>query len=368
MNSNTSSQNTKSRIVRHLFGQAIAAVFIFAAALIVLYFGAAIFLGNFFWLASDPLYQVFALIRDTTIVWAPLLVLLGIGAILYYSLSRPLAYLDAVVQAAKQLALDIETPISLPPDLHDTEHEMNSVRLQAIANLNAAKEAEQRKNDLIVCLAHDLKTPLTSVIGYLNLLQDEPQISPELRARYTGIALDKAQRLEDLLNEFFDITRFQLSSLTLQTETLDLSRMLEQLTFEFQPVLAEKQLQWALCIAPEVQIQCDGDKLQRVFDNLFRNAVNYSYRDGEISLSLAVEGTNAVVRIENSGKTLPPEMLERIFDQFYRADFSRASATGGAGLGLAIARQIVEQHGGSITAESQNERIAFRLVLPLVAG
>lgn len=127
---------------------------------------------------------------------------------------------------------------------------------------------------------------MTSVIGYLTLLRDEPQISQELRARYTGIALDKAERLEELVNEFFDITRFNLTTLALEPERINLSRMLEQIASEFLPILAEKELRWRLDIQPGVEIVGDPDKLERVLDNLIRNAVNYSYAQTEIALSL----------------------------------------------------------------------------------
>ena len=93
----------------------------------------------------------------------------------------------------------------------------------------------------MVYLAHDLKTPLTSVIGYLTLLRDEPQLSPELRARYTGIALDKAERLEELINEFFEITRFNLSHLELEKQPVDLCRMLQPVVSEFAPMLGERE-------------------------------------------------------------------------------------------------------------------------------
>lgn len=109
-------------------------------------------------------------------------------------------------------------------------------------NAAIAKKAEKRKNDLIVYLAHDLKTPLSSVIGYLNLLKDEQQISDELREKYLSISLDKAERLEDLINEFFEITRFNLSNITLEYRMINLTRMLEQLVYEFKPMLAEKNL------------------------------------------------------------------------------------------------------------------------------
>ncbi len=267
--------------------------------------------------------------------------------------------------ASKQLAQSAETPIVLSGAMKNVQDELNLTRGQVLRNALVAKEAEQRKNDLIVYLAHDLKTPLTSVIGYLSLLRDEPQISLELRARYTGIALDKAERLEDLINEFFDITRFNLTTLSLEPECVNLTRMLEQITYEFNPVLAEKDLHWDLQLAPDVRIICDPDKLERVFDNLFRNAASYSYKGTSIYVSLEPDDSGVLVHVQNHGKTIAPEKLNRIFEQFFRLDSSRASSTGGAGLGLAIAKEIVELHGGSIAAESADESIAFTVRLPM---
>ena len=133
---------------------------------------------------------------------------------------------------------------------------------------------------------------------------------------------------------------------------------------EFTPLLAEKDLDWASDLAPRVRLLCDPDKLQRVFDNLLRNAVNYSYRGGTIAVSLERAEDRVVVRVRNRGKTIPQEKLDRIFEQFFRLDNARASTTGGAGLGLAIAKEIVELHGGTITAESADEAIVFTVSLP----
>lgn len=336
---------------------------------------------------SSIIFWIAQIVRETLPFWIILVCAVGWIVITRQFICRPLRYLDEIVAAAEQLATPSDTPVVLSPDLQNIQNNLNLIREQALRSAILAKEAEQRKNDLVVYLAHDLKTPLTSVIGYLTLLRDEPQLSPEFRARYTGIALDKALRLEDLINEFFDITRFNLTTLTLEKETVHLSRMLEQITSEFLPILAEKDLTWQIKIEPNVTLLCDPAKMERVFDNLIRNAVNYSYPGTEILLSLeappkapsnrtyevtpaadaddsAEAARQVIITVSNHGRTIPPDKLNRIFEQFFRLDSSRATATGGAGLGLAISREIVELHGGSISAASENERITFTVVLP----
>lgn len=313
---------------------------------------------------SSPIFWFARTVQETLLIWFLLIGAAGWLVLTRYFLCKPLRYLDELIRAAENLSTPGEELIRLSPAMRSVQDNLNLLREQALRSAILAKEAEQRKNDLVVYLAHDLKTPLTSVIGYLTLLRDEPQISPELRARYTGIALEKAERLEDLINEFFDITRFSLTSLSLELEKISLSRMLEQITSEFIPVLMERDLTWRTRIAPDVEYCCDPDKLQRVFDNLVRNAVNYSYSGTELFLSLEQKEDFIRIRVQNHGKTIPPDKLERIFEQFFRLDSSRASATGGSGLGLAISKEIVEAHGGSITASSANESITFTVLLP----
>ena len=272
---------------------------------------------------------------------------------------------DTLAAAAEQLAQPGEEPIELPEPMEDLEGQLNAVRERALRDARAAREAEQRKNDLVVYLAHDLKTPLTSVIGYLTLLRDEPQLSPELRSRYTGIALEKAERLEDLINEFFDITRFSLTHLELEKQPTDLTRMLEQVASEFAPQFAEKDLRCELELPPRLAYDCDPDKLARVFDNLLRNAFHYSFPGSTVRITGQQEADTVVLTFTNEGRTIPAEKLERIFDQFFRLDSSRATRTGGAGLGLAIAKEIIALHGGTIRAASADNRITFTVRLPL---
>ena len=354
----------RSRLSRQLLMWYSLSLIGFAVALVILVFLAWRISSAITWYDTNPIYWILKFAKEYILLFIGAFALMGWTIITYYFMSKPLRYLDEVVEAAEQMTKSPEKPVVLPPAMLETQSEMNLIRESALRDAHAAKEAEQRKNDLIVYLAHDLKTPLTSVIGYLTLLRDEPQISQELRAKYTAIALEKAERLENLINEFFDITRFNLSSLTMESESINLTRMLEQLTYEFNPVLTEKNLTWEIQLAPNVQILCDPDKLERVFDNLFCNAVNYSYPDTVIALTLTQTDTDAVIKVKNHGKTIAPEKLSRIFEQFFRVDSSRASSTGGAGLGLAIAREIVEFHGGSISAESENESILFTVTLP----
>ena len=293
-----------------------------------------------------------------------LVILLGWIMISYFFIARPVQQMEAMIQAAGQLAKPEEDPIRLPDSLSDVEAQLNTIRERALRDAQAVREAEQRKNDLVVYLAHDLKTPLTSVIGYLTLLRDEPQLSQEMQERYTQIALGKAERLEDLINEFFEITRFNLTHLELEKQPIDLTRMLEQVVSEFQPILTEANLTCQLEMPKKLLCPCDPEKLSRVFDNLLRNASYYSFPGTQVRIAGGLVDGIITLTMTNVGKTIPQEKLERIFEQFYRLDSSRATRTGGAGLGLAIAKEIVELHGGTIRAESMDDTVTFTVCLP----
>ena len=351
-------------ITRKLLLQSIGELIAYVAALLIFALIGWFICSQFSWYGDEPLYQILTTIRDFLPQIIVILAFAGWIGITYYNLSKATRYLDLIVEAAAQLTARRSDPIQLPPEIQDVQNNLNLVRERSLRNAMAAKEAEQRKNDLIVYLAHDLKTPLTSVIGYLTLLRDEGQISEELRQKYLSISLEKAERLEDLINEFFEITRFNLSNITLEYSKVNLTRMLEQLTYEFKPMFLEKNLHCNLNVPPELVIRCDVNKMQRVFDNLLRNAVNYSFENSGIDVSAVLRDGHVAITFVNSGNTIPPEKLSRIFEQFYRLDTARTTASGGAGLGLAIAKEIVERHGGTITAASGQERIAFTVTLP----
>ncbi len=275
-------------------------------------------------------------------------------------------YFEEIGKGMDSLLQEKSEDISLTPELFVLERRLNTVKHTIEKQKSDILTTEKRKNDLIMYLAHDLKTPLASVIGYLNLLRDEKEISDEVRDKYLSISLEKAERLEELINEFFEIARFNLSDITLQYSRISLMRLLEQVLYEFDPMLKEKGLTGKLQAQNDVTLRCDANKIQRVFDNLLRNAVMYSDEGGEIEITVQFDQAQAVtISVSNHGDTIPEEKLNRIFEQFYRLDDARSTKSGGAGLGLAIAKQIVELHGGSIEAQSREGQTRFSVTLPV---
>ncbi len=274
-------------------------------------------------------------------------------------------YFMEINQGIDVLSKEENEDISLSPELSAIEKKINTIKHLLEKRKLDTQLMEQRKNDLIVYLAHDLKTPLASVIGYLNLLHDEGKISDELREKYLSISLNKAEHLEDLINEFFEIAKFNLSHITLQYTRINLTRLFEMLLYEFQPLFKEKRLTCKLTIAEDTMLRCDANKMQRVFDNLLKNAVIYSFDGTEIAITVTQQDKHLMITFTNYGDTIPEEKLEQLFEQFYRLDTSRSTKSGGAGLGLAIAKQIVELHNGTITAKSNTEQIVFTITLPL---
>lgn len=318
-----------------------------------------------FGLEYDAAYDLY---QSTFRNYKELIVLIAISSI-FFVIFR--IYLNWFAKYFLEINRGIDTlvnenteDISLVPELSATEKKINSIRHTILQQKLNAQIAEQKKNDLVMYLAHDLKTPLASVIGYLNLLRDEKEISDELREKYISISLEKAERLEDLINEFFEITRFNLSDITLQYGKINLTRLLEQLVYEFKPMLADKNLIYNINAENDIVINCDGDKIQRAFDNILRNAVIYSFENSKINITANRVDNGVSITFSNNGNTIPQEKLERIFEQFYRFDEAR-STNGGAGLGLAIVKQIIELHGGKISAKSENNLIEFTVVLPL---
>lgn len=288
-----------------------------------------------------------------------------ISLILYRMLKKSYSYITELENASKQLLDKNIDFIQLRPELSDIADKMNHLKREAEKNEQLAKESEQRKNDLIVYLAHDLKTPLTSVIGYLELLKEAPDLPINQRAKYTNITLDKAYRLEELMNEFFEIARFNDTKIVLMKKNLNLKLMLEQIIDEFYPLTNEQNKKIIIKCNNNITCYADPDKLSRAFNNVIKNAISYSFENTNIEINAYTENNIINISIKNEGYTIPKEKLESIFEKFYRLDNARNTTTGGAGLGLAIAKEIITLHGGNITAKSQNNITTFTLSLPI---
>ena len=350
----------KLKLFINLLGNLIVATVIS----IIIYFILALFFENSL---SDlvarlnyDLYSWIVYNRDIVVY-----VYIGIvlAVIIYKFISKYVNSINEVYNSLDLILKENNETIKLPSEVNEFTEKLNDIKNDYITSKNNAKEAEQKKNDLIMYMAHDLKTPLTSIIGYLTLLNDEKNISKELQEKYLKIALDKSLRVEELTNQFFDITRYNLHSMPINKTELNITYLLKQLIDECYPMLEKNNLKCVLNAPDKVNYLGDGDKLARAFGNLLKNAISYSYKDTVIEINVIEELDKLYITFRNKGAKIPDYKLEKIFEKFYRGDESRTSSTGGAGLGLAITKEIIELHSGKISVKNDDEYIEFDIIL-----
>ena len=428
-------------------------------------------------MGSDGLYHardlhLYNIVKAAKIPLAVALFAAGAIAIVVAGLMRPLRYFDELAHAVTTLVEDRSHPVVLSPDLAITQNELNAVRAASLANESAAIAAERRKNELVAYLAHDIKTPLTSVIGYLALLDEAPDLPDDARRRYIATASEKAVRLEGLIDEFFEITRYNLQSIPIERAWVGVRLFCEQVAESFYPDAQARGLSLVVRAPDDARFFVDADKLARALGNVVRNAVAYADDGTEIVIaaSFAVSAVNAptgasaaagvstvaattsdaesdanasavananatpnsnaadasssptssaqvvpvstrpsaydvaygyapaisnaaggatlqgdgaspassaastfapapgagswVLSVTNQGREISPAHLQSIFDKFYREDGARGTGSGGAGLGLAIAKEIIAAHGGTIGAMSERGVTTFAITLP----
>lgn len=359
-------------IFRKVFGKFFIHLLIFFAILMVIWLILQIISTRFNWDflydSFPPLYIFLNYGYHIVLVLFPIVIVIGLFIILYIDWKKSLYYLDVIAKASNDLIDSNVSFIELPDELGQIGNHMNQLKQTALRNEKIALETEQRKNDLIMYLAHDLKTPLTSVIGYLELLKESSDLPINQRIKYTGIALDKSYRLEDLMNEFFEIARFNDINITLMKRELNIKLLLEQIIDEFYPLLQENNKQIKLECPERFTIMADSDKISRAINNVIKNAVAYSFENTEITIVVKkIEANTISISIENKGFTIPQAKLDNIFEKFYRLDDSRGTKTGGAGLGLAIAKELITLHKGSIKAESNDGITKFTIMLPMIS-
>lgn len=324
------------------------------------------YLVNAFHFESSDAHEIYQLIirNNMEMILFVIILIFLLGILFRFSVSWFTKYFDEISNGMDKLVGETNDEIILSPELDFMENKLKQIKNKLEKQKRAALDAEQRKNDLVVYLVHDIKTPLTSVIGYLSLLDEAPDMPPEQKAKYVGITLEKAYRLEQLINEFFEITRFNLQTIFLNKGKINLLFMLQQMADEFYPMLTPQRKQVSVNIPDGLTLWGDADKLARVFNNILKNAIAYSYENGVINISAEEQDKNIVITFMNQGNPIPQEKLETIFKKFFRLDTSRSTNTGGAGLGLAIAKEIVNAHGGNIFVQSNTEKTVFTVVLP----
>ncbi len=296
-----------------------------------------------------------------------LYLVIGFCCIFHHYWKKPWGYLQEVINATQTVYQPNDNTIELSEPLKDMEKQMNQIKMAVLLSQQSVKEAENKKNELVMYLAHDIRTPLTSIIGYLSLLDEASDMPVEQKEKYIGIALKKSMRLEKLINEFFEITRYNTQQIKLTKSNVDLYYMFVQLIDEFYPVLSAKGNSAILNAEEMLTVYADSEKLARVFNNILKNAVAYSYPNTEIIISAKEDKDAIIVTFENHGATIPPDQLSSIFDKFRRLDDARKSDTGGSGLGLSIADEIIRLHGGEISAQSENDTIRFTVRLPILS-
>ncbi len=323
------------------------------------------FLRNTFYLSDSDAVVINQFIfrnnRDKIMLVSSGIFFLIISRFAIYWVTR---YFDEIDKGMEDLMKGSDNEIRLSSEMNFMETKLNMFKHILEKRERDAKQAEQRKNDLVVYLAHDIKTPLTSVIGYLDLMSEIPDMPTEQRAKYMEITLEKANRLEKLINEFFEITRYNLQTIVLDKKDFNLSYMLFQMADEFYPMLSEKKQEVVVNAEEDIMLCGDPDKLARVFNNVFKNAIAYGDKNSKIIIDVYKQSQNAVITFKNYGKSIPPQKLDSIFEKFYRLDESRGTDTGNAGLGLAIAKEIVILHEGEIYAESNDDYTIFYIKIP----
>ena len=308
-----------------------------------------------------------------------LLVLLGVYLLIgiaVYALvfgllrHRDIRYLQKISGTLQEIAegdFERNVPVIGDDELSDIALQINHLTEEIRELMRREKDAEQTKNDLITNVAHDLRTPLTSIIGYLDLIRRQPNMDPEKRMEFLKIAYDKSKHLQTLIEELFGFTKLNYGKQTANMQPIDMIRLLGQLLDEFYPVFEQNGM---TCeyepLVPSQMVMGDGVLLARLFDNLVSNAVKYGREGKKLIVEAAVRGQYLVISVINYGKVIPKRDLEHVFDKFYRAEQSRSSQTGGTGLGLAIAKNIAELHNGSIRADSSINGTVFEVSLPIL--
>lgn len=299
-----------------------------------------------------------------------LLVLIDIGVLWWRLLRRYHLYqLDHIIGELHYIAqghLEHRIPFRVNGNQQHVITSVNALVDTITQAMQEERASEKSKDELITNVSHDLRTPLTSIIGYLGLIEDHQYQSEEDIVKYSHIAYDKAKQMKNLVEDLFEYTKVQQHGAPVNLMTVDLGQLLEQVGVSFELEADKKGMAINVTCEPTpLSITADPEKLGRLFSNLVANALKYGHGASYIHLTAKQLGEKVVITVADDGEKIPAESVKHLFERFYRVESSRNKATGGTGLGLAIVQSIVELHHGSVTARSDDQETAFVVTLPV---
>lgn len=302
-----------------------------------------------------------------------LAVMIGIVLFIVYFLlltKKFILYIDQLSSGIQEISygnFDARVEINNEDEFGWIAQQINKMARDLKELMEAERKNEKARNDLVTNVAHDLRTPLTSIIGYLDLAIRRPDLEDSVKEKYISIAYDKSKRLEGLIEDLFSYTKYSSGEVSLNLGKIDMVKFMEQMIDEFYPSFQEEGLEYSFQVnSRHIRMEGDGDLLARAFANLIGNAIKYGKDGKTIRIGLEKKEEDVSVYIVNYGKVIPEKELLNIFDRFYRVEASRSSETGGTGLGLAIAKKIILMHGGSISVKSDFDGTVFHVALPLL--
>ncbi len=300
-----------------------------------------------------------------------IIISLGIGffsfAIYFSIFTRKISnYLDEINSGIKELSagnFNISIPLRENNEFTDIARNLNHMAKDIQLIMELERSTEYKKNELITNVAHDLRTPLTSIIGYLDIVSNH-KLSKEEQDKYIEIVYSKSIRLEKLIEDLFTYTKLEFGQVALHLGQVDMVKLMEQMLEEFYPSFCENGLEYDFKTdEKEVYVEADGSLLARAFENLISNAIKYGKDGKNVNISVETDATTAVISIINYGEVIPNKDINKIFEKFYRVDASRNDEHGGTGLGLAIAKNIINMHNGLIGVRSTMEGTVFEVTL-----
>lgn len=285
-------------------------------------------------------------------------------ALYYLLISRKmvdgLRNISKAVEKIKEGNFEIELGLEGNDEVTALAQSVSEMSEEIKAMMVNQKRLEQEKDDLITSVAHDLRTPLTSILGYLDLILDNHEISAEEKLKYLTIVNKKSMQLKKLIEELFDYTKYSKNQMVPKKMKLDITKFMEQIVEEFYPSFYENQIEVSTNFPTKsIFIDADGDLLARAIGNILNNAVKYGADGKQIIISMKEVKSKIKISIINFGQIIPEEDIDKIFDRFFRVEQSRSEKTGGTGLGLAIAKSIFELHEANVEVTSGEEGTEF---------